>query len=178
MNWVAARTRTNCARRAPGAPLIGALAAALLVAACAQGWSDARPCASTVPVLAPEPTQSPPSIAMGMRRDPLATERWHRSPDGSVWTPHGHVTGLRVGRNKVLWIKPVGARLEITGRRLDGAAPPLESDLPDGYPGDYQSSSLVFGAAGCWDVRARVAGTSGDAAVLSVLIEVAPARAT
>lgn len=78
---------------------------------------------------------------------------------------------LAAGRTKVLWIKPVGTRLEVTGRRLDGPAPPLEVTLPEGYPGDFQASGLVFPTGGCWEVEARVAG-AGPAGTLRVVVPV------
>ena len=125
-------------------------------------------CPVTAPAVAPEPTQSPLSLCIGMRRDPIRTERWYRSQDGHIWTPDWGFSGgvgnsFTPGRNKVLWIKPVGAQLEITGRRLDGDAPPLQADLPCCYPGDYQASSLVFPTTGCWEIVARLAGGAAEA---------------
>lgn len=141
-------------------------------------WSEdaqAVGCPVTPPITAPEPTPAPLSP---VHRDPLPTERWHRSPDGAVWTPASHLADLNAGRMKVLWIKPVGARLEIRGRRLDSAAPPLEAELREGYPGDYQSSVLVFPTGGCWEIEARVAsGTDGAAGhALRVVAYVRPSR--
>ncbi|HLC03673.1 MAG TPA: hypothetical protein VJK02_11595 [Anaerolineales bacterium] len=54
----------------------------------------------------------------------------------------------------------VVGKLEIKGRRLDGHAPPLRAEIPEGY-GDtgFQSSSLIFPTAGCWEVT----GHAGDA---------------
>jgi hypothetical protein len=36
------------------------------------------------------------------------------------------------GGYKVMWLRPSGARLQITGRRLDGEAPPLTANIPAG----------------------------------------------
>ena len=68
---------------------------------------------------------------------------------------------------KVLWLKPVGSRLEVSGQRLDGAVPPLDVHLPEGYPGDYQASGLSFPTGGCWEVEARA-----DSSVLRFVVYV------
>jgi hypothetical protein len=61
---------------------------------------------------------------------------------------------------KVGWRKPVSSKLEVTGRRLDGDAPPLESTIPEGYGGAFQSSGLTFPIGGCWEVEAKAADSS------------------
>jgi hypothetical protein len=55
----------------------------------------------------------------------------------------------------VLWIKPAGARLEVTGHRLDGNAPPLRVLVAGVYPATFQPTGLFFPAAGCWKITAR-----------------------
>lgn len=155
--------------------LVPALAA--LVSCAVVGSPDPvarRPpaCAVLAPVQAAEPTRSPLSP---LHRDPLPTERWHRSPDGAVWALASAFEGLSAGRTKVIWIKPVGVRLEVTGRRLDGPAAPLEASLPEGYPGDFQASGLVFPTGGCWEVEARPTG-GGPASTLRVVFAVQPPR--
>ena len=47
--------------------------------------------------------------------------------------------------------------LHVTGRRLDGAAPAMTAEIPEGY-GDrgLRSSALIFPSAGCWEVTASV----------------------
>jgi hypothetical protein len=69
-------------------------------------------------------------------------------PDGSV--------GMKFG-----WWRAVPGRLRISGRRLDGAAPPLRADVPDGY-GDrgFQASGVWFPSEGCWEATGRVGSTS------------------
>jgi len=59
------------------------------------------------------------------------------------------------------WWRAVPGRLRITGRRLDGAAPPVRSDVPDGY-GDlgFQASGVDFPMPGCWEVTGVVGTTS------------------
>lgn len=111
-------------------------------------------CPVTPPIAARPPDPSPPR-----RRDPLPPGRYHRSPDGKIWAPGNtfapiHVTSP-IRSVKVLWLKPVGSRLAVSGRRLDGAAPPLDAHLPEGYPWDFQASRLTFPTEGCWEVEAR-----------------------
>lgn len=87
---------------------------------------------------------------------PVGT-RWFRSEDGRLLTwaePGWKSSGVKLG-----WIKPVGAQLEISGRRLDGDAPPIEASFGEGYPGDFQASGLTFPTEGCWQIRARAGGS-------------------
>jgi hypothetical protein len=55
----------------------------------------------------------------------------------------------------------VTGKLRIEGRRLDGPAPPLTADVPDGY-GDagFQASGIDFPTEGCWEVTGRVGSAS------------------
>jgi hypothetical protein len=55
------------------------------------------------------------------------------------------------------WTRGVQGKLKVTGHRLDGAAPPLQLDAPNGY-GDIgsQASYLIFPTPGCWEVTAQV----------------------
>lgn len=61
--------------------------------------------------------------------------------------------GIKVG-----WFKPEGAELIITGQRLDGDAPVLESHVPCCYPTRFQATGLYFPTGGCWEVNAKAAG--------------------
>lgn len=85
----------------------------------------------------------------------------YRDPSGVLWVQAD--PGWSPGYTKVLWVKPVGAALTVTGKRLDGAAPPLEQVLPEN-PGQYLAGNveptyLVFPTAGCWEVRAHAAAS-------------------
>lgn len=79
---------------------------------------------------------------------------------GAWWTDQ-EATYLRAGEkgNKVGWFRPAGATLEITGRRLDGEAPPLEAEVPCCYPTRFQATGLIFPSQGCWEVTAKAAGS-------------------
>jgi hypothetical protein len=68
--------------------------------------------------------------------------------DGSV--------GMKFG-----WWHEDPGKLEITGRRLDGTAPPARGDVPDGYGlTGFQASGVYFPTEGCWEVTGRVGATT------------------
>jgi len=93
--------------------------------------------------------------------DPFGLGPWYVNADRSIWA------GWDAGRwvsgpngNKVLWIRPQGAYLLVSGRRIDGGdATPLKADIPCCYPTGFQPSRVYFPTAGCWEVAAR-AGSS------------------
>lgn len=89
----------------------------------------------------------------------------------SAWWAGEEGYHLRVGEqgNKVGWFRPEGAALEISGRRLDGQAVPLEAHIPCCYPTRFQATGLAFPAEGCWEVTARAADS-----VLTFVVEVGP----
>jgi hypothetical protein len=58
---------------------------------------------------------------------------------------------------KVAWFRPEGAELEISGRRIDKSAPPLEAYVPSGYPTRFQATGLAFPTEGCWQITAKAA---------------------
>jgi len=71
-----------------------------------------------------------------------------------------------VGDYKVLWVRPVGTRLSITGHRIDESAPPLTATVPGGSERTtFQATSISFPTAGCWEVR----GVAGDAQLAFVV---------
>lgn len=68
---------------------------------------------------------------------------------------------------KVGWWRSVSGSLTITGRRLDGEAPPLTADIPAGYGGGgFQVSGINYPTEGCWEVTGHV----GDASLTFVTI--------
>ena len=81
-------------------------------------------------------------------------------PDGPGFVTRSGALGMKFG-----WLRGVLGKLRIEGRRLDGEAPPLRSEVPDGY-GDrgFQATYLIFPTPGCWEVTGRV----GDASVTFV----------
>ncbi|HTK28780.1 MAG TPA: hypothetical protein VL309_04480 [Vicinamibacterales bacterium] len=81
-------------------------------------------------------------------------------PDGTVvFKPGGPGFVTRDGAlgMKFGWTRGVRGTLKVTGRRLDGTAPPLRLEANDGY-GDigFQASYLIFPTPGCWEVNAQV----------------------
>lgn len=81
-----------------------------------------------------------------------------RSIWASAWWTGQEENYLLPGKDiKVGWFRPEGAELEITGRRLDGQAAPLETHVPCCYPTRFQATGLVFPAEGCWEVTAEAA---------------------
>jgi hypothetical protein len=81
-----------------------------------------------------------------------------RSIWASAWWEDAEVYMLRANEDiKVGWFRPAGAVLEITGHRLDGKAPPLESHVPCCYPTRFQATGLAFPEQGCWQVTAKAA---------------------
>lgn len=87
------------------------------------------------------------------------------------WTGWEEEYPLRAGEegNKVGWFRPAGVKLEITGQRLDGQAPPLEAHVPCCYPTRFQATGLYFPTEGCWEVTARAADS-----LLSFIVRVEP----
>jgi hypothetical protein len=80
-------------------------------------------------------------------------------------------TQTHVGSEKFGWWRGPGVvgKLSIEGRRLDGPAPPLRADIPDGYgETGFQSSRVTFTSEGCWEVTGRVGGASLTFVVLAV----------
>ncbi len=85
---------------------------------------------------------------------------WYISADRTIWAGWDVGSWVSGGKgNKVLWIRPQGAQLKVTGRRLDAEAPPLKIRIPCCYPTGFQATSLFFPSAGCWEVTAK-AGSS------------------
>jgi hypothetical protein len=94
-----------------------------------------------------------------------------RSIWASAWWTGEEEHRLRVSEEgfKVGWFRPAGAALEITGRRVDGQAPPLEAHVACCYPTRFQASGLYFPTEGCWEVTAKAAGSE-----LVFVVRVAP----
>jgi len=82
---------------------------------------------------------------------------WYMNADRSIWAMHIHPWTAGVG-DKVPWIRPVGAQLEIVGRRVDGSAPPLKVQIPGGYSSRFQATGMEFPVEGCWEVTGKAGG--------------------
>src|SRR5690349_16029485 len=95
--------------------------------------------------------------------DPPAVGDYFVNEDRSIWASASWATGTTRGLNvakewiKVGWFRPAGAKLVVTGQRLDGEAPPLQFEAACCYPTRFQASGLYFPAEGCWEVTAKAA---------------------
>jgi hypothetical protein len=132
--------------------------------------------ATSSPTPSPSPAESPSANAC-----PLTEPVWAKPPDdaavqgspgygyyfvnedrsiwASAWWTAEEDYPLRLSEEgvKVGWFRPAGATLEITGRRIDGQAPPLEAHVPCCYPTRFQATGLYFPTEGCWQVTAKAA---------------------
>ena len=117
-------------------------------------------------VAASEPSASPckvtrPEVARPAKdpnADPFPHGPWYINADRTIWAGWD-AANLREGRNKVLWIRPQGTQLEISGRRLDADSSPLAAHIPCCYPTGFQATALTFPTGGCWEVKARAGST-------------------
>jgi hypothetical protein len=80
---------------------------------------------------------------------------WYADRDRTIWA---WWWGRRSdGSYKVLWVRPKGSMLIVTGRRLDGPSSPLKADIARS-PFTFETSGLTFRKPGCWEVNATEAG--------------------
>jgi hypothetical protein len=127
------------------------------------------PCNVTLPngiaAVSPEPEQSfggtplSPKGSHGNRL--LSAGPFGLWKDGTIiFQPGGagSVTPDGALEMKFGWMRAVPGTLKISGRRLDGDAPPLCARVNDAY-GDlgFQATSLIFPTPGCWQVNAQLA---------------------
>jgi len=114
-----------------------------------------------------------PRVADYPSDGPHVNNAWYANADRTIWATFwgwdfvrrgsdepDSKTGYEPGQ-KVLWYKPTDYALTVTGRRTDGAAPPLVYDIArDPRPrGPIQPSRVYFPAPGCWEINAK-AGSS------------------
>src|SRR4029453_18405776 len=67
---------------------------------------------------------------------------WYANPERTMWA---WWWGKRsTGDYKVLWVRPQGAKLTVTGHRLDGTAPPVTTEIPSGDQWTFQTSGVRF----------------------------------
>jgi hypothetical protein len=71
----------------------------------------------------------------------------------------GFVTSTGALGMKFGWMRRARGRLQATGRRLDGAAAPLQLEVHHTSRDiGFQASYLIFPTPGCWEVTAQVTG--------------------
>lgn len=127
---------------------------ALLVLALIDGSGvSSEPLGVACPVTRPEVAQPP----QDPNADPFSRGPWYINGDRTIWAGWG--ASPHEGKNKILWIRPQGTQLAISGRRLDAESSPLVAAIPCCYPTGFQATGLTFPSAGCWEIEAK-AGSS------------------
>ena len=118
-----------------------------------SGNTAAQDCPVTKPTTANPPTVVPdgrPFIGPGL---------FYVSPDRKIWASVGSWSTSNPGAQRIIWLKPLGVSLEVSGRRLDAEAPPLEVFAGGDGRFDLQVGGLTFPTDGCWEIVAQ-SGTS------------------
>jgi hypothetical protein len=123
--------------------------------------ADAGQCPVTQPSAGP--AEVPPSQFFGWGSSYGNGKLWV----GGLW-PNGVINadpsfvekdgavGMKFG-----WWRAVAGDLTVTGRRLDGPAPPARGVVPDGYgQSGFQASGVYFPTEGCWEITGEVGTTS------------------
>ena len=72
-------------------------------------------------------------------------------PGGPGWVRSDGALGMKFG-----WMRRARGRINVTGRRLDGDATPLQLEAPGRSDIGFQASYLIFPTPGCWEVSAQV----------------------
>lgn len=108
---------------------------------------------STCPVTEPEIAQPPADP----NADPFPRGPWYVNQNRTLWAGWD-ASSMSAGANKVLWIKPPGAELTITARKLGAHGTEFEASIPCCYPNGFHATGLDFSAEGCWQVSAAAGG--------------------
>jgi hypothetical protein len=103
-----------------------------------------------------EPVKEAPPNAPS--EEPLGSGPWYANEDRSLWAAwRPPVSGKAA--NPVLWIKPAGQTIEVTGRRIDGEARPFKVRSRAAYlEKGFEPGRLSFSTPGCWEVTATSGG--------------------
>ncbi len=83
---------------------------------------------------------------------PFGFGDWYVNADRTIWVRN---VSWQAGGNKVIWIRPAGTKLVITGRRIDAPAPPPRASADLGYPTGFTVTGLYFESPGCWELTAK-----------------------
>lgn len=135
---------------------VALLTTVLLAAGCPvfadAGKADAERACPLTPTRLDQPPDDP-------NADPFPRSYWYINEARSLWAGWD-AASLRVGTNKVLWIRPAGSELHIDARHLDAAPGDFEADVPCCYPTGFQVSGLRFSKPGCWEITASAGGAT------------------
>jgi hypothetical protein len=122
-------------------------------AGVAPGQGEGTPVGLACPVTRPDPPLLPPPAVVG-GTVLGANQIWYGNEALWLILPADGVAHS----GKVQWWRTATGSLAITGRRLDGPAPPLAAQIPDGYgETGFQATGLDFPTPGCWEVTGTVA---------------------
>ena len=114
-----------------------------------SGSTAAQNCPVTKPIDAIPPTVVPDG------RPFIGPGQFYVSRDRKIWARVGGWNTSTPGALRVLWLKPLGVPLEISGRRLDATVPPLRVFAGGEGRDDLQVGSLIFPTEGCWEIVAQ-----------------------
>jgi hypothetical protein len=129
-----------------------------ILAACSSKTAEDAGAKDSCPLTEPEWLKPPADAAVN---EPSASGYYFVNEDQSIWASawqredEEHPFRAGAEGNKVGWFRPAGAELVITGRRLDGEAPPLQAEASCCYPTRFQASGVYFPTEGCWEVSAQ-----------------------
>jgi hypothetical protein len=99
------------------------------------------------------PEIRPGSATWGFGNGPLWVGLW---PNGRIRATKDDVNRHGEIVMKIPWDRGVRRRLAVTGRRLDGDAPPLRAHFSDYGLAGFQPTTLIFPTEGCWEVTGTV----------------------
>ena len=136
------------------------------VSSNSHGGDDACVLTQSIESRSPENTEGGPPSA--------AVHSWFVNADRSIWMLD--VVRIAGTPTKTAWFRLARTKLEITGRRLDGDAPPLAartSPTGDEYRHMFQPSTMTFPTEGCWEITAKAAGKEAR-----FIVKVQPKSAT
>jgi hypothetical protein len=135
-----------------------------ILAGCTNFASPADSCPVTEPLWLKPPKDAaiPDEPSFGYfyaneDRSIMASAWWADQEEDQL---HATKEGVKMG-----WFRPAGAPLEITGKRTDAKAPPLQADIPATYPTRFQATGVYFPSEGCWEVT----GTAGKSQLTFVV---------
>ena len=112
------------------------------------------------------PSSSKCSASKTVRDEPPKDENadrfglgdWYVNAPRTIWVRNSQWHAGEDG-NKVIWIRPAGTQLLVTGKRQDAEALPLRVSADRGYLTGFTVIDVHFPTEGCWEVTAK-AGTS------------------
>jgi len=120
---------------------------AAIVAAATPATEPARP--SFACPVTPTIKETP---RLFTKTEPLGPGPWHVNANRTIWVWDQPYAARKP--SKTMWVRPADTDLVVTGRRLDGNAPPLEVGVPGRFSTGYLATEIIFPERGCWEVSA------------------------